>query len=58
MLGVTGNRRCYDRSELRYPSDLTDEEWALTEPLIPQQAWRQQWTVNARERALLARPLP
>ena len=22
-------------AELRYPSDLTDEEWALSEPLIP-----------------------
>src|ERR1700730_591823 len=28
------NRRHYDRSRLRYPSDLTDEEWALVEPLI------------------------
>ena len=25
----------YDRGRLRYPSDLTDEEWALVEPLIP-----------------------
>ena len=29
------NRGFYDRSKLRYPSDLTDEEWALIEPLIP-----------------------
>src|SRR6266511_2490411 len=29
------NRGRYDRSKLRYPSDLTDEEWALVEPLIP-----------------------
>ena len=29
------NRGRYDRGKLRYPSDLTDEEWALTEPLIP-----------------------
>ena len=29
------NRCRYDRSALRYPSDLTDEEWALIEPLIP-----------------------
>ena len=29
------NRRRYDRSRLRYPSDLTDEEWALVGPLIP-----------------------
>lgn len=29
------NRKRYDRSHLRYPSDLTDEEWALIEPIIP-----------------------
>jgi transposase len=29
------NRARYDRSRLRYPSDLTDEEWALVEPHIP-----------------------
>lgn len=29
------NRHRYDRSRLRYPSDLTDPEWALIEPLIP-----------------------
>ncbi|KPL51898.1 transposase [Prosthecomicrobium hirschii] len=29
------NRSRYDRSKLRYPSDLTDAEWALVEPLIP-----------------------
>ena len=29
------NRGRYDRSKLRYPSDLTDEEWALIGPLIP-----------------------
>jgi transposase len=29
------NRSFYDRSKLRYPSDLTDEEWALIEPMIP-----------------------
>jgi transposase len=28
------NRARYDRSKLRYPSDLTDEEWELVEPLI------------------------
>jgi transposase len=32
---TTENRTRYDRSELRYPSDLTDDEWALIEPLIP-----------------------
>jgi len=29
------NRARYDRSKQRYPSDLSDEEWALVEPLIP-----------------------
>jgi transposase len=29
------NRGRYDRSKLRYPSDLTDEEWAHVQPLIP-----------------------
>ena len=29
------NRGRYDRSALRYPSDLTDDEWALVEPSIP-----------------------
>ena len=29
------NRARYDRSKLRYPSDLTDDEWQLVEPLIP-----------------------
>ena len=28
------NRAGYDRSKLRYPSDLTDDEWGLVEPLI------------------------
>ena len=29
------NRARYDRSRLRYPSDLTDAEWAHVKPLIP-----------------------
>jgi transposase len=29
------NRPRYDRTGLRYPSDLTDAEWALVEPLVP-----------------------
>lgn len=29
------NRALYNRDHLRYPSDLTDEEWALIAPLIP-----------------------
>lgn len=29
------NRPRYNRDKLRYPSDLTDAEWKLVEPLIP-----------------------
>jgi transposase len=29
------NRARYDRSKLRYPSDLTDEEWAVIKRIIP-----------------------
>ena len=29
------NRPRYDRDRLRYPSDLTDDEWSLIKPLIP-----------------------
>ena len=29
------HRRAADRRGLRYPSDLTDAEWALLEPMIP-----------------------
>ena len=29
------HRRAAERRGLRYPSDLTDAEWALVEPLIP-----------------------
>jgi len=29
------NRSRYNRDKLRYPSDLTDEEWVHIEPLIP-----------------------
>ena len=32
---TTENRGRYDRSILRYPSDLTDDEWSLVGPLIP-----------------------
>ena len=31
---TTENHTRYDRSKLRYPSDLTDDEWALIKPLI------------------------
>jgi hypothetical protein len=29
------NRAKYNRDHLRYPSDLTDDEWSYVEPLIP-----------------------
>ena len=29
------NRGRYDRSKLRYPSDVTDEEWSHVRPLLP-----------------------
>jgi transposase len=32
---TTENRRRYNRDKLRYPSDLTDAEWAQVAPLIP-----------------------
>ena len=32
---TTENRQRYNRDKLRYPSDLTDEEWRLVEPQIP-----------------------
>ena len=32
---TTENRGRYDRSKLRYPSDLTDAEWSLIAPVIP-----------------------
>jgi transposase len=31
------NRVKYERKGSRYPSDLTDEEWALVEPHLPKQ---------------------
>ena len=30
------NRAHYDRSRLRYPSDLTDREWEHVEPITRQ----------------------
>jgi transposase len=29
------HRKIYQRFERRYPSDMTDSEWARLEPLIP-----------------------
>lgn len=44
------NRARYDRNHLRYPSDLTDEEWAVIAPLIPPgKRGGDKRTVNLRE---------
>ena len=44
------NRHHYDRSKLRYPSDLTDEEWSLISGLIPRaKRGGNKRTVNVRE---------
>ncbi|YBW38645.1 IS5 family transposase [Nitrobacter sp. TKz-YC01] len=34
-MGTPEQRRAADRSGLRYPSDLTDAEWSIVEPMIP-----------------------
>src|SRR5205814_8543766 len=44
------HRRAAERRGLRYPSDLTDAEWALVEPLIPPaRRGGNKRTVNLRE---------
>ena len=44
------NRARYDRSKRRYPTDLTDDEWALIERLIPPaKRGGNKRTVNMRE---------
>src|SRR4051812_43806417 len=44
------NRGRYDRSKLRYPSDVTDEEWSHVEPLIrPGNRGGNKRTVDVRE---------
>ena len=44
------NHSRYDRSRLRYPSDLTDAEWALIEPCIPPSKRGGRWrTVDLRD---------
>ncbi len=49
-LNATDPRKAHDRAGLRYPSDLTDGEWALVEPFIPpaRRGGRQR-TVDVRE---------
>jgi transposase len=47
---TTDNRGRYGRGGLRYPSDLTDQEWKLVEPLIPPaKRGGDKRTVNLRE---------
>ena len=44
------NRKRYDRSQLRYPSDLTNDEWSLIEPRIaPAKRGGRKREVNVRE---------
>ena len=47
---TTEQRQAHERRGLRYPSDLTDAEWALVEPFIPpaRRGGRQR-TVDVRE---------
>ena len=44
------NRARYDLSRLRYPSDLTDAEWAYVEPVIPPA--KNAVAIDVRERAI------
>ena len=47
---TTENRARYDRSRLRYPSDLTEMEWAVIAPcLSPAKRGGNKRTVNLRE---------
>jgi hypothetical protein len=55
------HRRAADRRGLRYPSDLTDAEWALIEPasmngLDPAHAAIEHQTRTVRSAAMLRRP--
>jgi transposase len=44
------HRRAADRNHLRYPSDLTDAEWAPVEPLIrPGRHGERKRSVNVRK---------
>src|SRR5882762_2398977 len=47
---TTKNRVRYNRDQVRYPSDVTEEEWAMIAPLIPaaRRGGRQR-SINIRE---------
>jgi transposase len=47
MWTTENHPRC-NRDEMRYPSDLTDEEWSLIEPLIPPANRTSLMTVGSR----------
>jgi transposase len=50
MAWTAEHRRAADRRGLRYPSDLTDDEWALVAPLIrPAKRGGRPRTVDVRE---------
>ena len=47
---TNNSRGRYDRSKLRYPSDMTDDEWGLVRPLIaPAKRGGNKRTVDERE---------
>ena len=48
------SRGKYDRKGLRYPSDLTDEEWALVEPHLPPPRQRSRFASPDRREVLNA----
>ena len=35
LMWTAGNRALYGRQAVRYPRELTDEEWGLIGPMIP-----------------------
>jgi hypothetical protein len=46
------NRARYDRSELRHPSDLTNEEWALVKTQIPRATMPRAARISSTSRRL------
>ena len=51
---TVNTRSEHDREDLRYPSDLTDAEWAILEPLFPppaktgrKRSWPMREVINA-----------
>ncbi len=51
------HRVAADRSRLRYPSDLTDAEWPIVQPLIPPaRHGGPKRSVDVREKGVAERP--